>query len=276
MSARPPGGTCPALPALPEHDRVLVETADLPRRVLAADPGSSAWIHRPRGRRAPLPDSASVSACAESSATTASAHGPERAPIGRTKHSSRCGRPIVHPSRPPRISPGLSALRLFARFVPASCPGLADLPRSWAGSPGSILVSAASTGASATRPLNDPSMTAGLSHRMAGPHGAWRQEGTGGEVTRPRRCAGSRRADHRISGLPPAGLCRDDRPGRPGADAPSAKGVRALPQTHVKRHCAAPGFTHSGQRRFLPIFLPEEATQQSRGVLSPGHSSKME
>jgi len=26
-----------------------------------------------------------------------SAHGPERAPIGRTKHSSRCGRSIVHP-----------------------------------------------------------------------------------------------------------------------------------------------------------------------------------
>ena len=43
----------PPLPALPEHDRVLVETADLPRWVLAANPGSSAWIHRPRGRRAP-------------------------------------------------------------------------------------------------------------------------------------------------------------------------------------------------------------------------------
>jgi hypothetical protein len=27
------------LPALPEHDRVLAETVDLPRRVLAADPG---------------------------------------------------------------------------------------------------------------------------------------------------------------------------------------------------------------------------------------------
>jgi hypothetical protein len=45
----------------------------------------------------PLPNSALVSACVESSVTTASAHGPERAPIGRTKHSSRCGRSIVHP-----------------------------------------------------------------------------------------------------------------------------------------------------------------------------------
>jgi hypothetical protein len=39
----------PPLPALPEHDRVLVETADLPRRALAADPGSSAWIHPATG-----------------------------------------------------------------------------------------------------------------------------------------------------------------------------------------------------------------------------------
>ena len=39
----------PPLPALPEHDRVLLETADLPRRVLAADPGSSAWIHPTTG-----------------------------------------------------------------------------------------------------------------------------------------------------------------------------------------------------------------------------------
>ncbi len=54
----------------------------------------------------PLPNSALVSACVKSSATTASAHGPERAPIGRTKHSSRCGRFIVHSSRPPRISQG--------------------------------------------------------------------------------------------------------------------------------------------------------------------------
>ena len=88
----------PPLPALPEHDRVLAETADLPRRVLAADPGSSAWIHPTTGSPcAPLPNSALVFACVESSATTASAHGPERAPIGRTKHSSRCGRSIVHP-----------------------------------------------------------------------------------------------------------------------------------------------------------------------------------
>ena len=87
-------------PALPEHDRVLVETVDLQRWVLAADPGSSAWIHPTTGSPcAPLPNSALVSTCVESSATTASAHGPERAPIGRTKHSSRCGRSIVHPSR---------------------------------------------------------------------------------------------------------------------------------------------------------------------------------
>jgi hypothetical protein len=42
MSARPPGSVPsagPPLPALPEHDRVLVETVDLQRWVLAADPG---------------------------------------------------------------------------------------------------------------------------------------------------------------------------------------------------------------------------------------------
>jgi hypothetical protein len=53
MSARPHRGGVPSagspLPALPEHDRVLLETADLPRRVLAADPGSSAWIHPTTG-----------------------------------------------------------------------------------------------------------------------------------------------------------------------------------------------------------------------------------
>ncbi len=37
------------VPALPEHDRVLVETVDLQRWVLAADPGSSAWIHPTTG-----------------------------------------------------------------------------------------------------------------------------------------------------------------------------------------------------------------------------------
>ena len=36
------------------------------------------------------------------------------------------GAPSCNPSRAPRISPGLSAHRLFGRFVPASCPGLAD------------------------------------------------------------------------------------------------------------------------------------------------------
>jgi hypothetical protein len=53
MSPRPHRGDVPSagppLPALPEHGRVLVETADLPRRVLAADPGSSAWIHPTTG-----------------------------------------------------------------------------------------------------------------------------------------------------------------------------------------------------------------------------------
>ena len=32
---------------------MLVETVDLPRWVLAADPGRSAWIHPSTGRRAP-------------------------------------------------------------------------------------------------------------------------------------------------------------------------------------------------------------------------------
>jgi hypothetical protein len=69
-------------------------------------PGAARGSIRPRGRRGPLPNSALVFACVESSATTASAHGPERVPICRTKYGSRCGRSIVHPSRAPRISPG--------------------------------------------------------------------------------------------------------------------------------------------------------------------------
>jgi hypothetical protein len=60
---------------------VLVETVDLQRWVLAADPGSSVWIHPTTGSPcAPLPNAASVSACVESLATTASAHGPEKSP----------------------------------------------------------------------------------------------------------------------------------------------------------------------------------------------------
>jgi len=130
MSARPHRGTCQALAG-----RSLLcqsTTVCSPKRWTCSGgssprtPGGAVGSIRPRGRRAPLPNSALVSACVESSATTASAHGPERARIGRTKHSSRCGRSIVHPTRPPRISPRLSAHRLFARFVPASCPGLAD------------------------------------------------------------------------------------------------------------------------------------------------------
>jgi hypothetical protein len=87
-------------------------------------------------------------------------------------------------------------------------------------------------------------------------HGAWRREGAGGEVTRPRRCAGSRRAGHRIPGLPPAGLYCDDRPGRPGRPGLMPRqqsGTRAAAGS-CKRHCAAPGFTHSGQRRFSTHF----------------------
>jgi len=71
------------VPTLPEHDRVLVETVDLQRWVLAADPGEQR--------------------------------------VDPSDHGV-----AVHPGRPPRISPGLSAHRLFVRFVPASCPGLAN------------------------------------------------------------------------------------------------------------------------------------------------------
>jgi hypothetical protein len=31
-----------------------------------------------------------------------------------------------------------------------------------------------------------------------------------------------------------------------------------------------------GGRGFLPIFLPKEATQRSRGAISPGHSNQLE
>ena len=55
---------------------MLVETVDLQRWVLAADPGGSAWIHPTTGSPCALPNSALVSACVESSATTASAHRP--------------------------------------------------------------------------------------------------------------------------------------------------------------------------------------------------------
>ena len=115
MSPRPPGATCPAL----VHRSLLCRSTTVC--------SSKRWTCRggssPRTRGAargsirargvavrPLPNSALVSTCVESSATTASAHGPERAPIGRTKHSSRCGHSIVHPSRPPRISPRLSLI----------------------------------------------------------------------------------------------------------------------------------------------------------------------
>ena len=109
MSPRPPGGTCPALVhrSLPCQSTTVCSS-----KRWTCSGGSSP---RTRGERVdpsdhrvavrPLPNSALVSACVESSATTASAHRPERAPIGRTKHSSRCGRSIVHPGRPPRISP---------------------------------------------------------------------------------------------------------------------------------------------------------------------------
>jgi hypothetical protein len=119
------------------------------------------------------------------------------------------------------------------------------LARSSARSPGSILVSATSAGA---------------------------------EVTRPRRCAGSQRADRYIPGLPPVGLCRDDRPGRqsrPGL-MPVSKVVRALPQTHVNGTALHQASHIPGSRGFLPIFLPEEATQRCRGALSPGQTSRME
>jgi hypothetical protein len=101
--------------------------------------------------------------------------------------------------------------------------------------------------------------------------GAWRQEGAGDEVTRPGRCAGSRRADHRIPGLPPAGLCRDDRPGRPsrpGLMPCQRSGTRAAADSS-KRHCAAPGFTHSGQRRFSTHFSTRRGNAaQSRSSFS--------
>lgn len=109
MSPRPPGGTCPALVhrSLPCQSTTVCSSkrwtcrgGSSPRtRGAARDPSDHGVAVRP------LPNSALVSTCVESSATTASAHGPQRAPIGRTKHSSRCGRSIVHPSRPPRISP---------------------------------------------------------------------------------------------------------------------------------------------------------------------------
>jgi hypothetical protein len=130
MSGRPPGGTCPAL----AHRSLLCRSTTVCWSKQRTCRGGFSPRTRGAARESighgvavrPLPDSASVSACMQSSATTASAHGPGRAPIGRTKHSSRCGRSIAHSTRSPRISPGLSAHRLFARFVPASCPGLAD------------------------------------------------------------------------------------------------------------------------------------------------------
>jgi hypothetical protein len=101
---------------------------------------------------------------------------------------------------------------------------------------------------SATRPLNGPSMTASLSHQ--GDRPLWRRSGRkapGDDVIRPRRCMGSQPADHHISSLPPAGLCRDDRPGhqsRLGVDAPSARGYTRCRRV-TKRHRTAPGFTDS-------------------------------
>lgn len=93
----------------------------------------------------------------------------------------------------------------------------------------------------------------------------------GDEVTRPRRCTCSRRADHHISGLPPAGLCRDDRPGhqsRPGADAPSARRYTRC-RTLTRRHCAALGFTDSGQRRFSTHFSAQRGnTAKPRSYFS--------
>ena len=74
-----------------------------------------------------------------------------------------------------------------------------------------------------------------------------------------------------------AGLCRDDRPGRqsrPGL-MPVSKAVCALLRTHVNGTALHQASHIPGSGGFLPIFLPEEATQRSRGALSPGHSSKM-
>jgi hypothetical protein len=61
-----------------------------------------------------------------------------------------------------------------------------------------------------------------------------------------------------------------------GGLMPISKAVRALPQTHVNGTALHQASHIPGRGSFLPIFLPEEAAQRSRGALSPGHSSKME
>ena len=124
---------------------------------------------------------------------------------------------------------------------------------------------------SATRPPNDPSMTRACHTGTTVPGRHSGRKEPGGEVTRPRRCTCSQRADHHISSLPPAGLCRDDRldhQSRPGADAPSARPYTRCRRL-TKRHCAAPGFTDSGQRRFSTHFSAQRGKiAESRGYFS--------
>ena len=51
-------------------------------------------------------------------------------------------------------------------------------------------------------------------------------------------------------------------------------GVRRHGATEL--HYGAPDCTDSRQRLFLPSFLPKEAAQRSRDIVSPGHSSQIE